>query len=204
MLIQQIRGNSSSAMARLHPQQQPPPNGPTVMKTSSGGVLPADNLALGGKMARSQFESMHNGPDDPLLFNEMPSIGEPFSKASVQARQQVLNSGNPQRRFKNNHDLNQSVDQPPRPRNELVRNNSSSRDKSAPNRAPITDVRKKQSATINVDDLPTPKLSDNTRGMSQPHTGSKQAPQTTTNISTSNQNNSDSLNLSLDRDIIVS
>ena len=49
-------------------------------------------------------------------------------------------------------------------RNELVRQNSTSRDKSAPIRAPITDIRKKQSATTNVDELPTPKLNENGLG----------------------------------------
>ena len=137
------------------------------------------------KMARSQFESIthNNGPDDPLMFNEMPSIGDPAFKA----RHQVLQgaSGNPQRRFKNNqqlnNDLNQSVDgqqNAGKQRNELMRQNSTSRDKSAPTRAPITDIRKKQSSTINVDDAPTPKLNDNARhgGMGQLHGGQKLGP----------------------------
>ena len=78
MLIQQMRGNSSSAMARLHPSQQQA----TVMKTASGGGLHPipgqfEHLLNGAKVNRSQFESItHHGPDDPLLFNEMPSIGD--------------------------------------------------------------------------------------------------------------------------------
>lgn len=57
------------------------------------------------------------------------------------------------------NDLNQSADSHPTKqqqlRNDQARQtNTSSRDKSAPTRAPITDIRKKQSSTINVDDLP--------------------------------------------------
>lgn len=69
----------------------------------------------------------------------------------------------------NNSELNQSLDSSSNPesnnRNEQARqNNTSSRDKSAPIRAPITDIRKKQSATINIDDLPvTAKLTEGIR-----------------------------------------
>jgi hypothetical protein len=48
-------------------------------------------------------------------------------------------------------------------RNDLVKQNSTSRDKSAPSKAPITDIRKKQSSTLNVDDMPPSQA--NSRGL---------------------------------------
>lgn len=71
------------------------------MKTSSGGGLhngPFDHLANGGKMTRSQFESItHNtNNEDPLLFNEMPSVGDGNAafKGAQAARHQILHGGN--------------------------------------------------------------------------------------------------------------
>jgi len=62
-------------MARLHPQQAN--GGSVVVKTSSGGGLHAqaqfDQMMAANKMNRSQFDN--NGPEDPLMFNEMPQIG---------------------------------------------------------------------------------------------------------------------------------
>lgn len=77
-------------MARLQP------GGQSVIKTSSGGGLHPvqfDSLAA-SKMTRSQFDSItagssHNGPEDSLLFGDMPSVNEGVKQK--------------QRRFKNNN-----------------------------------------------------------------------------------------------------
>lgn len=114
-----------------------------MIKTSSGGGLPHqfDSLAA-TKLTRSQFESINNGPDDSLLFGDLPV------------------DKHRQRRFKNNTTLEDAANQNetiesgstnhPKKRNEG--HNSSQRDKSAPQKAPITDIRKRQSGPLNLED----------------------------------------------------
>lgn len=79
-------------------------------------------------------------------------------------------------------------------RNELARQNSTSRDKSAPARAPITDIRKKQSSTLNVDDNSVILTSNNHR---QAESNSRAKGQNTSSTP------GEIINLSLDREIMM-